>query len=432
MKAVIKSIMDKQGINKAELLRQTKIYKIDRILYGKACELNQHETRHLQFLSRKLSRKVANQKEPIIVHLNNKEYINVVACLPNKTQTGFSLYVKKQANRLAVWYQTRTRARSESTFKALIRLNADFVACLGLSLGDGLNNPSARNTHYTFANTNFQLTHLIFKWLKKDFGLNLNEFQLSLGIPILQRTVPDTRDLERKFGHCVSVYRLERYRNKTLTLQISNRIFQCLYSTLFNKLKRKILQKSILRRAFLKGLFAAEGHVKHSVYGTIESMSFSYNPYVEQKLISFVKKCLEADGINAKDNRRGLLYFCSYESMLRFHFMGGLSVHKAKEKKFVKLLKNAEIVLHFKDGYLRPLKKLSQHSLAKTLECSQSAISIALKENFFSLKNLLRCGHLLDVSYNSLIKHTEFATVRTSFVQDEESVKLLLSLLIEP
>ena len=432
MKSVIKSIMDKQGISKNELLRQTKMYStINRALNGKTYRLNERKIRHLQLLYQKPSCKVIPNKESFIVRLNKQEYLNVVACLPKKTQTGLNLYVKKQINNIVVWYQPKTRARSESTFKRLIRLNSYFVACLGLSLGDGLNNPSKRNTHYTFTNTNFQLTYLIFKWLRTIFGLNSNKIQLFLNVPITTKHVPDTKSLERKFHQKIVVYKLDRYRNQTLTLQFSNRIFQCLYSTLFHKLKGTILYGPVLRRAFLKGLFAAEGHVKHSVYGTIESMSFAYNPRIETDLMSFVKSCLKKEQIYAKNDPNGYLYFCGYENMIRFYLLGGLSLYKAKEEKFIRLLKNAELVLHFKNGYLTPLRKHSQNKLAKTLNCSQPAICKALKKGFFPLKHLLKLQNDLDISRSVLIAATEFITVRTSFVRNKEAIKFLLSLIIQ-
>ncbi len=416
-------------MNKAELLRQTKIYKIDKVLRGKVCELNKDEINALKFLSRKLSCKIADlEQKPILIRINKQEYVNVMACLPDKTQTGFDLYVKKKAGRLNVWYQTRTRARSESTFKALIPLNANFTACLGLSLGDGLNNPSTRNTHYTFANINFQLTYLIFKWLAKDFGLDPRKFQLSAYVPIKHKTISGICNFERKVGHHVRVYKLIRHRYASLVLQTSNRIFQCLYSKLFCKLKQTILHNSILRRAFLKGLFAAEGHVKHSVFGTIESMSFAYNPALESRLVAFIKTCLQMEGIKAKDNKKGLLYFCGYASMIKFYSIGGLSLHKAKEVKFLGLLRNADPILHLRKKYLNPLRHYQQNRLAKILNCSQPSISNSLRGNYLPLKCLFKLRSILSVSYSSLIKNTEFITIRNSFVAEPESINAFLQL----
>lgn len=365
-------------------------------------------------------------KSALTSKFEGNECLNVAAFLPSLTRKGYKLNMAESGDKLLVWYKTPNYVTYRFSFKKLIKFDESFVMSLGLSLGDGLNNPSIGNSHYNFVNTNFELVSLIYAWLKTSFGFNDSAIQLILRYPA-NEAVPGTANIKKNF-HCkLSLYKDFRSSRVSLVLQVSNNIFQSIYSSLFKKLNQIILKKTVLRRAFLKGLFAAEGHVKHSTYGTLESMSFSYNPYVEQKLISFVKKCLEAEGINAKDNKRGLLYFCSYENMLRFHLIGGLSLHKAKEEKFIKLLKNAEVVLHFKNGYLAPLRKHSQHKLAKTLNCSQSAISKAFAENFFPLKHLLNLHQDLDVSYSALLTATEFATIRTSFVRDKESVKLLLS-----
>ncbi len=370
-------------------------------------------------------------KSALISKFGDSEYLNVEAFLPSLTRKGYKLNVCEFSDKLMVWYKAPNYVSYRFFFKRFIKFDESFVTCLGLSLGDGLNNPSVSNSHYNFVNTNFDLVFLIYEWLRGSFGFEDNAIQMTLRYPSTEIT-PDISNVKLNFGCRINLYKDFRSRHKSLVLQISNTIFQQIYSSLFNKLNETILNNELLRRAFLKGLFAAEGHVKHSTYGTLESMSFSYNPYLEQKLISFVKKCLEAEGINAKDNKKGLLYFCSYESMLRFHFMGGLSLHKAKEEKFIWLLKNAEAVLHFKDGYLMPLRKHSQHELAKSLSCSQPTICTALKENFFPLRYLLKLHQDLDVSQSALLAATEFATIRTSFVRDKESIRLLLSLLIEP
>ncbi len=368
-------------------------------------------------------------KSALTSKFEGNECLNLSAFLPLLTRKGYKLNVAESGDKLLVWYKTPNYVTYRFSFKKLVKFDEFFVASLGLSLGDGLNNPSIGNSHYNFVNTNFELVSLIYSWLKNSFGFDDSTIQLTLRYPA-NEAVPSLVDIKKNFNCKIGLYKDSRSAHPSLTLQVSNNIFQSIYLSLFKKLSRIILYRTVLRRAFLKGLFAAEGHVKHSTYGTLESMSFSYNPYTEQKLISFVKSCLEADGINAKDNKKGLLYFCSYESMLRFHLMGGLSLHKAKEAKFAKLLKNAEVVLHFKNDYLSPLREYSQHKLAKTLNCSQSAICIALQNRFFPLKHLLNLRQT-HVSLSALIDVTEFATIRTSFVRNKEAIKSLLFLLIQ-
>ncbi len=385
MKSIVNLIMDKQGLSKAELVRQTKLYKIDQILYGEPYRLKDEEFNLLTSLANKPSCKIFNKKESLVVNINGKEHLNILTCLPQKSRTGFDLYYKEINDELLVWYQPKTRKKCEFRFKKYVKLNQEFIALLGLSMGDGLNNPSIRNPHYLFSNTNFKLTYLIFNWLKSNFNITSVNTQLYLNTPVNQKTEPDTAPLEKKFGCKITVYKLERYKKPTLTIQLGNRVFQCLYLSLFNKLKDTILNEPSLRRAFLKGLFAAEGHVKHSIYNTIESMSFAYNPKTEHDLALFVKKCLAKEQILSKDNAKGCLYFCGYENMIKFYKIGCLSLHKEKERKFLQLISNSKITLHFSKHYLNPLRLQSQRKLAIKLQCSQPMVSKCLKRNSIGL-----------------------------------------------
>lgn len=428
MKSIIKEILSKQGMSKNELLRQTKLYKIDQIWYGRDCKLKEEEKNLLLNLANKPSCRVANRNEPLILNFNGKEYLNVLACSPSKSRTGFNLCFRETGDFVTIWYQPKTRRKCEFMFKKYIHIDNFFVTCLGLSLGDGLNNPNMRNNHYNFASINFELAFLIYDWLKNYLNVNPSKMHISIRIPFNQKEL-NIKNLEKRFDYKIRTYKVSRCANQMLFIQVSNGVFQCFYLSLFNKLKEKILTKSCLRRAFLKGLFAAEGHVKHSVYGTLESINFAFNPQ-EKEFLLFVKKCLKKEGIFSKENKKGSsLYFCGYENMIKFYLTGAPSLHREKEGKFLELVKNVRPVLHFKKGYLEPLRDYSQHKLANILGCSQSSLCKALKMNFFSLEHLIKLGEMLDASFESIMQNVWFITIRTSSVKNKNSIKFLLSLL---
>src|SRR3989338_1127418 len=151
--------------------------------------------------------------------------------------------------------------------------------------------------------------------------------------------------------------------------------FQLIYLKLFDILQHKMILNNNYRRLFLKGLFAAEGHIKHSIYKTIESIAFSFNPKTEIKLARFIQICLKKEGIETKI-RNDAVYFCGYENMLKFYLLGIMDLHKDKKEKFVRLSKNANVVVHFNNNLLDRLRnKISQRKLAKYLGCSQSTLS---------------------------------------------------------
>ena len=113
--------------------------------------------------------------------------------------------------------------------------------------------------------------------------------------------------------------------------------------------------------------------------------------------------------------------------MLKFYLLGIMDLHKDKKEKFVRLSKNANVVVHFNNNLLDRLRnKISQRKLAKYLGCSQSTLSKAYKNRYLSLKGLSKLFSYLEIRKEDLINHVDYATVRTSFIKDREAAKFLV------
>jgi len=346
--------------------------------------------------------------------------------LPKKSYSGFNLNFREESDNLYIWYRKPQGGKIvEFRFPLKININEDFIKNLSLCLGDGLNNPNKKNTHCNFSNKNLDLINIVYDWWQ------------SLGVPKEKISVyaftnskKDINLIEKKIITklgCKSVrfYTSNRHKSFTSFIQIGNSIFQSFYLNLFKKLKKEIYKNKEFRHAFLSGLFAAEGHVKHSIYGTPESISYSFNPKTEQDLAKFVKICLEKEGIISKISK-DKLYFCNYEQMLKFFRLGLVGLHSDKESKFKYLCKTIDLTLHFKDNFLNSLDYSSQGKLAKKLGCSQSAISQNIKHNRFNL-NLFKLA-FPSFTEGEIIKNTDFVYIRTSKIEDKETISFLINL----
>ncbi|MBU1703865.1 MAG: hypothetical protein KJ922_00710, partial [Nanoarchaeota archaeon] len=127
--------------------------------------------------------------------------------------------------------------------------------------------------------------------------------------------------------------------------------------------------------------------MKHSIYSTIENISYSYNPKTESGLAQFVASCLFEEKISCKDNLKGTLYFCGYENMIIFFRKGLMDLHTQKRMKFLRLIKNSRFSLHFRSGTLCSLRQISQSKLAKSLGTSQSGVCKMLAQDFIGVDN---------------------------------------------
>lgn len=354
--------------------------------------------------------------------------INILELLPNTSRSGFKLSKDISEDTVYVWYRKPQGGRIvEHTFPKMINITEQFIECLALCVGDGLNNPNIQNGHCNFANKNFELVRLIMNWwislgYKKEKIFVSAHVKTGSSKDIILNQVREYFKIER-----AHVYFSDRNREITATIQIGNMVFQAFYLNLFQQLKEDILKDQELRRAFLRGLFAAEGHVKHSTFGTIESMSYAYNPHNEKDLALYVQECLKLENIDSK-NSGDKIYFCDYNRMLKFYLIGGLDSYKSKKDKFERLCKNAIFCVHFKVCTANILRKYPQNALARAFRCCQSEVSCMIRRNRINLKYLKRALFVLDSDRNRLLDLIDYVKVKNSKISDKNKIAFLLSL----
>ncbi|MDO8555639.1 MAG: LAGLIDADG family homing endonuclease [Nanoarchaeota archaeon] len=347
---------------------------------------------------------------------------------PERYKDGPVIQRKVFGNRIRFFYKQKRGNYNSCTLllaKEII-LDEMFFVCLGLSIGDGTNNPGSRSLHYNFCNTNFDLINLIYQWLK-DYFLIEEKIQFSVTTPITkieQFTNESLPPLLKNSKKVFKIYKRDRNKKDIIMIQVGNTIFQYFYLNLFNKLKDNILENKVARRAFLKGLFAAEGHVKHSVYGTIESISFAFNNQTEKELAEFVRKCLKKEDIQSKIIA-GEIYFCGYEQMTQFYTLGLMDTHKGKKEKFLKLCKNAKICVYFKKSSINSLWKETQHKLAKKWGVCQPMVNRYKKGNFLSL-NIAK----INFKRNELLKKLAYIKVRSSTINKTNCIEFFIDHLL--
>ncbi len=415
MKNLIETILLNQGISLSELSRKIPV-PFWTLWQAKNGDKNYLTSKHLQRLHTLATKPsyLLKHTSQFLINMNKKSFLNVSSILPPKSRTGFPVYVQFKKKKMRVWYQPKSRKYAEITLPSYISFDEFFIAGLGLSVGDGLNNPNLRNMHYTFANTNLSLVKHILHWLNHYFQIPEHNLQFYVFIPLGMNAQGELTNISQTLGvnvNRLNFYMKERHRKPSVMIQLSNAVFQCFYLELFDKLKNVIFENDLYRRWFLKGLFAAEGHVKHSEYGTIESLQFSFNPKTEKTLIAFVQQCLKKEGLRSKANKRGAVYLCDYNNMIKLYLLGILDLHKDKKEKFLRLCKNAQLQVHFKPGIVNKLITQSQSKMAEEWNVSQTSIShyntenrldFRLAQQFFGKKELLQKMRYLKVHTNIL------------------------------
>lgn len=363
---------------------------------------------------------------PAIVRFDGMAHLDVMNALPTSTHAGYPLYAEPGGNNINVWYRPQSIGRVMLRMTRYIALNEDFFENLGLSVGDATLNIGKRNTHYNFGNTNPELVKRITDWLNTRFGMPPDK--LSFFIIKKGQDISFDRKVRGLFGRDIKSYCSARHGKPTLTVQLSSAIFIALHRAMFGRLKYFIKGSGTARRAFLRGLFAAEGHIKHSRYSTIESVQFAYNPWRERLLARFVRACLVAENVKAIDNGRGTLYVCGYPNMLKLYRSGIFRMHAEKEQKFIKLCSNAMFSIFLDGRALERLKRFSQLDIAKAIGCCQSAVSNWIAgEDGIRINFMSKVFPLLGPSRDALLNHIKYLKVTNSTVQKKPDISFLLS-----
>lgn len=441
MKQIIGKVMEKRGLSINSLSRETSIkpWKIQENLSKEVNKFSDKEIAKILDLSKKPSLKVQDLKSrEMIIREGNKTYINTLYFIPCKSRKGFQLYsIENNKGSLRIWHQTYRTGPREFIFPNKIESNNFFFSCFGLSIGDGLNNPNLKNDHYNFSNSNFYLVKSIYTWLINYFGLNKEKIQFHLSFNkndfnMKDEFLKEIKCLIPETESKIRIYPSQRHDKPTLTIQLSNPIFQSFYLNLFNKLKNIIITNKHYRISFLKGLFAAEGHIKHSQYETLESISFAFNPKNEKELAKFIKDCLFKEGIKSKiKSEEGHLYFCGYENMLKFFLLGITDLHKDKKEKFIRLIKNIKnykVALYLKNRIIKKLSHFSQLELARELKISQSTISKWKKLRLIELNSFEKAYPLLNINKKELIQNINFIMISNTKIKDKKSIRFIVSL----
>ncbi len=188
-------------------------------------------------------------------------------------------------------------------------------------------------------------------------------------------------------------------------------------------MKGVVLNDEAYRRSFLKGLFAAEGHVKHSVYNTLESINFAFNPKTEKWIALYVQKCLVKEEIKSKI-KNGELYICNYNNMLKLRLLKSLDLHKEKKEKFLRLCKNDKIHLYFDKGTVKGFIEGSQSKVAKKWGVSQATISNYNIRDYMGLKLAKKL-----MSKKELIKKVKYIKITNNTVRNKECVRFMVNII---
>ena len=256
MKYIINKTLDKQGLSlqKLSYLIDAPFRTLQEAKNGNNY-LNKLQIKKLIKLYKSKSL-VIKPKDSAIKNINGIKYLDVYNIFSTHSRTGFKIYSKTNGQNILFWYQSKCRGASELLLPQYILLDEKFFISLGLSIGDGLNNPNIKNTHYNFVNTNLQLVRIIYDWLLDYIKFNKDKIQI-FAFSNNNHTYSEKELISQALNidfNFITIYKGFRNKKLDLVIQLSNPLFQCFYLNLLNKLKFFILSNKEYRLAFINSI----------------------------------------------------------------------------------------------------------------------------------------------------------------------------------
>lgn len=186
-------------------------------------------------------------------------------------------------------------------FPKIIVVDQEFMGAIGMYVGDG--KLSGDKHHLDFTSKDPDMIKFMLDFFMNRFNLKLNDIRFSLTYKrLLDNSIKNWANYLEISKDEINLKKSDRHGDECLGMQIGGMILRYIFGRIIDKIVTSDFSNDIiLRRAFLRGLFAAEGGigiVKSENYIAYIAYHFSYEK--EEKLLKLVQKMLSLEGIESK------------------------------------------------------------------------------------------------------------------------------------
>ena len=319
-----------------------------------------------------------------------------------------------------------------------IRINEFLSECIAMYLGDG---KLSKDLHHSdFTNKDIDL---ICKMLRFFKYLGVNENDMTFTIDYRSGNENEIVDnISKLIGtHKFRINKTDRNKYPSVHVQVNGKIFRIILERIIMKSLKIIKNTPLLRRAWLRGYFSAEGCVGyHSKENYLGHISFSYNPQKESWLRDYCISILNKEGIRDKirirhEEHNGSIIITNWNNYYRLWKIGIFNGCERKRKKFEEIIKRVKITCDMETVFRKNiLSNINQYELATLLGTYQATISNIINKtdrNMWLTKNQImtlceRKNISIDDAKKSVIK-IRFGNL-TEMKMDKELIEDIFNL----
>ena len=265
-----------------------------------------------------------------------------------------SVIIKKlNADEIKVFYLGTSIRNTPKpvTFPKITLLDENLAENIGMYIGDGKFG-SKDMVHSEFITTDEDMALFFLNFLKERFFIDFSRISF-----IIKYRNGHEKALRNKWSDILKVpvekFSLQlkhKYNMKdSITIQVNSVIFTYVFRELIKRALKIIKKDAILRKAFLRGFFAADGKLgveKDTNTFYISEMTFCYNYKTEKWLRDYIIECLKIEGIKHFNLIQGYIRITGWENYLRFWEMRLLDLCARKKNRFLRTIN--QMFLYFK------------------------------------------------------------------------------------
>lgn len=294
------------------------------------------------------------------------------------------------------------------------------VEALALFLGDGDPHRKDKN-HLSYSSKDKDLIIFFLGFLRQYFYIKNKDITVSVFYkkkdPHIIKEWSSILHVDRRK---IFTKQSSRHRNQTCVIQVNGVIFRKLFDAFVEKIiTRRLLRIPIFRRAFLRGLFAAEGCIGIDFLSGkpyISQVSYSIS-FVEKTLESLICFCLDLEKIHYRvyyreESSSTDIIISNWENYLKLWWIGTFNLCKRKKYKFFKVARNIDIYAHLHANFRKKFFQsihLYQAELATIIDSWQANVCKTIRG-----KHLLRMEQFKELipysNYNKvdILKNTAY------------------------
>lgn len=323
-------------------------------------------------------------------------------------------------------------------FPREILLDEEFVEGFGLYVGDG-NFGANKSQYLDFTTIDSDIAKFFLRFLNENLFVKVKDVNF-----IIRYRYGNKDEIAQKWSNLLNVpkekFVLRKGNRYNMVDNISFRISSIIFTKLFKKIivvsLPKIKNIDTLRKAFLRGEFAADGKFiieKDTNIFYISEITFCFNYKKEQWLKDYLKECLRLEGIkNINENREGFIRTTSWNNYIKFWEMRLLDRCERKKEKFIRVIKQMSVRFNLDQNFLSELldsTNLSKSELIDFLDIHRTNFKRLLNsKQFLTIGQVENIIILSKFNWNQVIQKTKDIRIgrRTSIEPQESFINFLI------